>query len=146
MLFCHPIDDEKMRYWKIVAGHRERTPDEIKSVMLGDWLRNNYIAIGWGEDNPQHRVFKDDMKIGDRVVVVTDGFIWALGEITGNFESVTLPEGSALYEYRKNVFWYKITKLSYKNLPKTLKNKLSGSRTINELSSNQWESLIIYSS
>ena len=135
-----------LRYWKIVAGHKEKTPDEVKSVMLGDWLRNNYIAIGWGEENSQHRVFRDDMNIGDKVVVVTDGLIWALGEITGDFESLTLPKESALYEHRRNVFWYKITKLSYRNIPKALKNKLSGSRAINELNCDQWESLIIYSS
>jgi len=138
-----------MRYWKIVAGHwesRERAPDDIKSIMLGDWLRHNYIAIGWGEDNPQHRVFRDEMQIGDKVAVVTDGFVWALGVITGEFGEATLPEGSHLYEYQRGVIWYKITKLSYRDFEKSLRNMLGANRTINELSSDQWESIAIRTS
>lgn len=134
-----------MRYWKIVAGHRERreqAPDDIKSILLGDWLRKNYIAIGWGEDNPQHRVFRDEMKIGNKVVVVTDGFIWAIGAITGEFEKSKLPQGSRLYEFQREVVWYKITKLSYSNFERPLKNKLGANHTINELSSDQWESIV----
>ncbi len=132
-----------MGYWKIVAGHAQRTPDEVKSVMLGDWLRKEYIAIGVKKDTPQYRVFKDGMKIGDKVMVVTDGFIWALGEITGELERVQLPNESNLYEYRRTVVWYRITKRSYKQLPTTLRNKLQANRTINELDSNQWESLLL---
>ncbi|MCJ7430016.1 hypothetical protein MUO83_02215 [Candidatus Bathyarchaeota archaeon] len=137
---------EMMRYWKIVAGHherREQAPDDIRSILLGDWLRKNYIAIGWGKDNPQHRVFRDEMKIGNRVVVVADGFIWAIGAITGEFKEKTkLPQGSRLYEFQREVVWYKITKLSYSNFEKSLKNKLGANRTINELSSDQWESIV----
>jgi len=135
-----------MGYWKIVAGHKERTPDEVKSVMLGDWLRHNYIAIGWGKDNPQHRVFRDKVKIGDKVVVVTDGFIWALGEITGTFKAVPLPEKSNLYEFRKDVVWLKVTKLSCKQLPKSIKNKLTLKRAINKLNPSEWESIAVYAS
>lgn len=135
-----------MRYWKIVAGHRERrerAPDDIKSILLGDWLRHTYIAIGWGEDNPQHRVFRDEMEVGDKVVVVTDGFIWALGVIIGEFKEARLPEGSHLYEYQRDVIWYKVTRLSYGDFEKSLRNKLGANRTINELSSDQWESIAI---
>jgi hypothetical protein len=107
-----------MSYWKIVAGHKYRAPDEVKSVTLGDWLRKNYIAIGWGEGNPQHKVFKNDMKIGDKVIVVTDGFIWAIGEITSDFKQVSLPEGSNLYENKRDV-------------------------AINKLNAKQWESLVL---
>jgi len=135
-----------MRYWKIVAGHPERTPDEVKSVMLGDWLRHNYIAIGWDPDNSQHRTFRDDMEMGHKVVVVTSGFLWALGEITGEFETVSLPEGSNLYRYRRDVIWYKVTKSSYKYLPKSLKNKLKARRAITKLNADQWESLVVYTS
>ena len=134
------------KFWKIVAGHkeaRENAPDDIKSILLGDWLRYNYVAIGWGADNPQHRVFKEDMHEGDGVVVVTDGFIWAIGSITGEFKEKKLPEGSQLYPFQKGVVWYKVTKLSYDNFEKPLKNKLGANRTINELTADQWESIAI---
>jgi predicted Mrr-cat superfamily restriction endonuclease len=132
-----------MSYWKIVAGHKYRAPDEVKSVTLGDWLRKNYIAIGWGEGNPQHKVFKNDMKIGDKVIVVTDGFIWAIGEITSDFKQVSLPEGSNLYENKRDVVWHKVTKRSYRELPLSLKNKLKANRAINKLNAKQWESLVL---
>jgi len=64
-----------LRYWKIVSGHKEKTPDEVKSVMLGDWLRNNYISIGWGAEYPQHRVFRDEMVIGARAFFSTYLFL-----------------------------------------------------------------------
>ena len=104
--------------------------------------RKNYVAIGWSEGNPQHKVFRDEMKVDDRVVVVTDGFIWAIGAITGEFERAKLPEGSRLYEFQKEVVWYKVAKLSYSNFEKSLRNKLGANRTINELNSEQWESIV----
>ena len=132
-----------MAYWKIVAGHKERSPEEFKSVTLGDWLRKNYISIGWDKDSSQYKLFKESMNIGDKVVIVTDGFIWALGEITGDFKEVSLRKDSILYSNRRDVFWYLVTKKSYRKLPSHLKNKLQGNRAIHKLDSNQWETLIL---
>jgi len=44
-----------MQYWKIVAGHRGKDPDEVKSVILGDWLRKNYVSIGWKKTHPREK-------------------------------------------------------------------------------------------
>src|SRR4030042_2965236 len=102
-----------MGYWKIVAGHRKHTTDDVRSVILGDWLSHEYVAIGWDKDEGQHNVFKDKVQIGDKIVVVAEGFIWAIGEITSELETTDLPEGSKLYEHRRKVVWLKIMKLSY---------------------------------
>ena len=134
------------QYWKIVAGHwelREHATDDIKSISLDDWHRRNHVAIGSGAGNPQHRVFKEKMSVGDGVVVVTDGFIWAIGSISGEFKEKKLPEGSQLYPFQREVVWYKVAKLSYENFEKSLKNKLGANRAINELSADQWESITI---
>src|SRR2546425_51539 len=73
--------------WRIVSGDPvPRSEVQSKSLHLGDWLRRNYVSLGFDKknrQNPSMNRFRDEMKEGDRVVVTTDGFLWALGEITG---------------------------------------------------------------
>jgi hypothetical protein len=131
-----------MQYWKIVAGHKEKDPDEIKSVILGDWLRHNYVAIGYDETTPQGKAFKDDIHLGDRIVVVTNGFVWGLGIIESEMKSVPLARDSHLYPYQRKVTWNKVTKVAYKNFPKSLYNKLKTTKALVRLRPDDWETLL----
>jgi hypothetical protein len=131
-----------MQYWKIVAGHREKDPDETKSVILGDWLRHDYIAIGWEETTPQGKMFKNEMCIGDRVVVVSDGFVWALGVIESDMKVALLEKDSHLYPYQRRVTWTKVTKRAYNNFPKRLYNILKTPKALVKLKAEGWENLI----
>jgi hypothetical protein len=131
-----------LQHWKIVAGHREKDPDETKSVVLGDWLRHNYVAIGWEENTPQGKAFKDDICPQDRVVVVSDGFVWALGVIESDMKTVPLERDSHLYPYQRKVTWSSVTKVAYKNFPKSLYNKLKSPKALVKLHSEDWENLL----
>jgi hypothetical protein len=131
-----------LQYWKIVAGHREKDPDETKSLVLGDWLRHNYIAIGWEKDTPQGKTFIRDMQAGDQVVVVTDGYVWALGTIEDEMKNVNLTRNSHLYSNQRKVTWSKITKVEYRGFPKFLYNKLKLSKALNKLNREDWETLL----
>ena len=131
-----------MQYWKIVAGHKERDPDETKSVVLGDWLRHNYVAIGWEETTDQGKQFKEGIQIQDRVVVVSDGFVWALGVIESDMETFSLEQGSHLYPYQRKVTWSRVTRVAYRNFPHHLYNKLKSPKALVKLNSEDWESLL----
>lgn len=131
-----------LQYWKIVAGHKEKDPDETKSVTLGDWLRHNYIAIGWEETTPQGKAFKADMSVRDKVVVVSDGFVWALGVIESDMKTAALESNSHLYPYQRKVTWMRINKVEYKNLPKPLYNKLKTPKALVKLHREDWETLL----
>ncbi len=133
-----------MGYWKIVAGHKKDTTGDVRSVILGDWLRHDYVAIGWDKDEGQHNVFRDNVFIGDKIVVVAEGFIWAIGEITSNLETIDLLNDSKLYRHQRKVFWFKVMKLSYKNLPDSVLTTLQDQHAINELSPSQWETIILH--
>jgi hypothetical protein len=131
------------RYWRIVAGHPKQRDDRIqpKSIILGDWLRRDYISIGFEDPRQVSRKRFNEMEVGDKVVVVTDKHIWAVGEIA---EDVYEKEEEELYRYRRNVVWYKITRLSYDNFPVSLKNKLRNPHTIMELNKDEWETILAY--
>ena len=131
-----------MQYWKIVAGHGEKDPDETKSLILGDWLRHNYIAIGWEEKTPQGKIFDKDIQVGDKVVVVTDGYVWALGTIEDKMKKVNLTKNSHLYPYQRKTSWSKITKVEYRNFPRFLYNKLKLPKALNKLNREDWETLL----
>jgi hypothetical protein len=124
-----------LQYWKIVAGHREKDPDETKSVILGDWLRHNYVAIGWKKNTSQGKTFIRDMQIGDQVVVVTNGYVWALGTIEDEAKNVDSTKNSHLYPNQRQVTWSKITKMEYRNFPKFLYNKLKHPKALKLLKS-----------
>ena len=125
-----------MRFWRIVAGD-----PEFRSKILGDWLRKNYISIGYDDPNQVSRRRFDEMEIGDRVVVVADGYIFAIGEVTSELYMMEEPD---LYDYRRDVLWYKVTKERYDEFPPSLKNKLSYAQTMIELSRDEWESLVLH--
>src|SRR6266568_8613029 len=81
--------------WRIVAAHPvPRSEIQYKSLHLGDWLRRNYISIGFDRkpQDPSMVRFREKMKKGDRIVVTTDGYIWAFGEITGPMYQRDEPE------------------------------------------------------
>jgi predicted Mrr-cat superfamily restriction endonuclease len=133
-----------MRYWKIVAGHTDSTTaDEVKSVVLGDWLRHGRISIGWREGTPQFRQFRD-MRAGDKVIAYTDRHVWAIGTVQSEVFTPPLPSDSVLYSNMRDVEWDKITKIRYNKFPKPLQNKLRATRTINELTPQEWEIFVTY--
>ena len=132
-----------MRFWRIVAGHRETPEDEeVKSMLLGDWLRNNYVAIGHRRTHPLYREFIA-IKKNDKVVVTTDGYIWALGTVT-NDELIPMRRTAHLYPHKKEVIWNKVMKLSYASFPSPLRNKLGYQKAINELRPDDWTTLLLY--
>ena len=133
----------RTHYWRIVAGHPKRRDERIepKSIILGDWLRHDYVSIGWEDPRQISRRRFDEMQIGDKVVAVTDKHIWAMGEINGDLYE---EEDEELYRYRKNVIWYKITRLGYDNFPVSLKNKLRSPHAVMELDRNEWETILAY--
>ena len=133
----------KTCYWRIVAGHPKQRDESIepKSIILGDWLRHDYVSIGWEDPKQVSRRRFDEMQIGDKVVAVTDKHIWAIGEIKGNLYE---EEDEELYRYRRDVIWYKITRLRYDNFPVPLKNKLSNPHTVMKLDKKDWETILVY--
>ena len=99
-----------MKFWRIIPGKRE-----YRSTILGKFLRENYVAVGW---NPlrdltnvsEHgleaicrgdlsgwreediisgikafRMFRYEMDEGDIVVISSDGFVYAVGKIRGPY-------------------------------------------------------------
>jgi len=67
-----------MRFWRIVAGH-----DVAKSIILGDWLRKDYVSLEFGPEDKMTKKL-EGMEIGDKVVVVSEGHVYAVGEIAGD--------------------------------------------------------------
>ena len=135
-----------MNYWRIVAGHPREPSEEIaaKSIHLGDWLRRNYISIGFENvptEQPQisRKRFYEEMQIGDKVAVTTDGYLWALGEIASEVYDKQEPD---LYNHRRDVVWYKITKANVRSFPQSLANKLSNPNTVMPLDNNDWDTLV----
>lgn len=138
----------QMNYWRIVAGHPREPSEEIdsESIHLGDWLRRSYISIG-NENVPAEQAqisrkrFYEEMQIGDKVAVTTDGYLWALGEITSE---VYDKQEKYLYDHRRDVVWYNITKENFKSYPQSLESKLSNPNTLMPLDSNDWDTLVAY--
>jgi len=133
----------RTHFWRIVAGHPKRRDDrtEPKSIILGDWLRHDYVSIGWEDPQQPSRKRFGEMQISDKVVVVTDKHIWAIGEISGDLYE---KEEEELYPFRKAVIWYKITRLGYDNFPVSLKNKLKSPHAVMELDKNEWETILAH--
>ena len=164
-----------MKFWRIIPGERE-----YRSTMLGKFIRENYVAVGW---NPlrdltnisEHelevtcrsdlsgwreediisgiktfRWFRYEMEEGDIVVVSGDGFVYAVGKITGPYykeeEPVSMPEdlwqlGFYSYYHRRKVGWIKIMRVPFSELPDDLAKKLGTPPTLIRLSSNEWLTL-----
>ena len=130
-------------YWRIVAGDPvPRSKVQSKSLHLGDWLRRNYVSVGFGlrnRTNPSIKRFRDEMQPGDKVAVTTDGYLWAIGEIIGSIYEKDEPE---LYGNRRNVMWYKVTRFPIKTFPSSLRNKLSQQHTVVPLEGEDWSTII----
>ena len=131
-----------MQYWKIVAGHSGKVPDEVKSLILGDWLRRDYVSIGIDPEESQGRTFREEIKVDDKIVVVSSGYVWALGTIEGEAREVNLPSGSNLYSCQRKVTWSRVVKVAYRQFPSYLYNKLKLRKTLNKLDFEDWETLL----
>lgn len=79
------------------------------------------------------------MKVGDKIVVTTDGYVWAIGEITGEMQTKEEPR---LYNFRRKVIWYKITRKDVKSFPPRLRNKLSNPQTVMPLDESDWSTML----
>jgi hypothetical protein len=139
-----PWSRHPMRYWRIIPGHRDKH-DYAKSVMLGDWLRRGYISMGWGPGHPLYEKFRE-IRRGDMVAVVTDGYVWGIAKVTGDFGKMdTRPYGfgasDLLYRYKYDVAFLKVTRVKYREFPEDLRNKLKYRPAIIELTSDDWITL-----
>mgnify|MGYP000362531188 CR=1 FL=1 len=110
------------RAWRIIPGD-----PEVRSQVLGEFIRGDYISIGWdigdiagmsddeirrkleerreiwGEFSIGHalrllKTLRDEMKEGDMVIMSVDGFIYAVGEIVSPYYYEPIPP--LCFEYR----------------------------------------------
>jgi hypothetical protein len=123
-----------VKYWRLIVKHRNQTPEkfEHKSLILGDWLRHNYISIG---DDIEHisRERFDKMQEGDKIAVVSDEYIWAIGYRIENVH---------LHSVRRNVIWDKITRLKQDDFHNSLKAELKKPDTIVSLNEAEWNKIL----
>jgi len=49
-----------------------------------------------------------------------------------------------LYSIRRDVKWYRVTKVSYRGFPTHLKNKLQNRMTLVEMNDDDWQTLMTY--
>jgi len=105
-----------MKFWRIIPGE-----PPVRSTILGKFIRENYIAIGWNSVRDLTHVSEDDleavcredlselkeswisaairafrdfrykMREGDLVVVSGDGFVYATGKIVSPYYKVEEP-------------------------------------------------------
>jgi len=128
-----------LQFWKIVAGWRD-----YKSVVLGGWLRHNYVSIGFKGNTPQGKAFKEEMQKGDKIVVVSGGFVWALGVVESDMKIAGKGSHpySDPYPYRRKVTWTKVCKVVYKDFPISLYNKLKSPKALVKLGPEDWQTLL----
>ena len=90
------------------------------------------------------------MKKGDTVVVSGDGFVYAIGKVTGPYykeqEPVSMPDdawkfGFYSYHHRRKVRWLMITKTPFSSLPRKVATKLGTPPTLVKLSMDEWLAL-----
>jgi hypothetical protein len=131
------------KYWRIVAGQKKQTDDkfEPESLILGDWLRHDYISIGFEDPKQISRKRFDEMQDGDKIAVITDEYLWAIGEIKG---FVYRKESENLHNVRRNVIWHKIVRLEYDTFPNSLKDKLRKPHTVVPLDKNDWHTILAH--
>lgn len=163
--------------WRIIPGE-----PEYRSTILGKFIREDYVAVGWNpvrdltgvsedsleaivrEDLEQEgwmeedivagiktfRQFHYQMKKGDIVVVSGDGFVYALGKVTGSYykeqEPVSMPDdawkfGFYSYHHRRKVRWLMITKTPFSSLSRKVATKLGTPPTLMKLSMDEWVAL-----
>jgi len=133
----------KTGFWRIVAGHPlPKSEVQAKSLHLGDWLRRGYVSIGFDardQRNPSMKRFRDEMKTRDKLVVTTDGYLWAVGEVVGPMYTKSEPR---LYPNRRDVVWYKVTRKQVRSFAPSLRNKLSQPHTVIPLEMEDWHSIV----
>ena len=130
-----------MKYWRITAGtpKQEDQRFESESLILGDWLRHDYISIGIEDPRQISRKRFDEMKAGDKIAVVTDEYLWGIGEIKG---FIYRKESEALHSVRRNVVWQRIMRLRCDTFPESVKNKLKHPLTVVPLSESDWNIIL----
>ena len=124
-----------MKYWRLVAGDKYG-----RSIILGDWIRKEYIAVGFEDPNHITRKRFSSMEEGDKVVIVAEGYVYAVGELIGDEYEKAEPD---LYLHRRDTEWYMVTRTPYTRFPTRLKNKLQNPHTLLELSEDEWETLMM---
>ena len=161
--------------WRIIPGD-----PEIRSTVLGEFIRGDYISIGWNigdisgmsdseirqrleewkkekglEFNVGHglrmlKVFRDEMREGDIVIVSADGFIYAIGEIISPYYYREHPTfyywyrgevKECVFPYKRRVRWLRITKLPHSELPEDVRRALGRPPTIVKIELDLWERL-----
>jgi hypothetical protein len=131
----------EVKYWRITTGDPKRENDnsESGSLILGDWLRHDYISIALEDPRQTSRKRFDEMKDGDKVAVTTDEYLWSIGEIKG---FVYRRESENLHSVRRNVIWQRITRLKYDTFPESVRNKFSTPLTVVPLSESDWNTIL----
>jgi hypothetical protein len=131
----------ELKYWRITAEDPERKDQrfESESLILGDWLRHDYISIGIEDQRQISRKRFDEMKDGDKIAVITDEYLWSIGEIKG---FIYRRESENLHSVRRNVVWQRIMRLRYDTFPESVKNKLKTSITVVPLSESDWNLIL----
>jgi len=135
------LAEPEKKYWRIVAGHPKESDDKFEpnSLILGDWLRYDYISIGFEDPKQISRRRFDEMQEGDKISVITDKYLWAIGEIVG---FVYRMESENLHPVRRKVIWHKITRVKHDSFPDSLKDKLRNPHTVVPLDENDWNAIL----
>jgi len=130
-----------VKYWRVVAEHPSQKDDkfENKSLILGDWLRHDYISIGVEDPEQISRKRFNEMQEGDKIAVSTDEYLWAIGEIKG---FVYRKESEVLHCVRRNVIWHKIIRLKHDSFPASLETKLTSPHMVVPLDENDWNKIL----
>ncbi len=134
------LPDSEVKYWRLLVENRNQTDQkfEHKSLILGDWLRHNYISIGDDIEQFSRERF-DEMQQGDKIAVVSDEYIWAIGEIIGFVYRI---ENEHLHSVRRNVIWDKIRRLKQDDFPNSLKAELKKPDTVVSLNEDEWNKIL----
>jgi len=135
------LSNSGVKYWRITVDHPIQTDDtfEYKSLILGDWLRHDCISIG--DENPEQASRKkfNEMQNGDKIAVVVDGCLWAVGEIKGFVHRI---ERKPLHSVRRNVIWYKIARAKLDCFDVPLKTKLANPNTVMSINEKDWNKIV----
>jgi hypothetical protein len=136
----------KGEYYRILAGHNDR----VKSNILGDWLRHDFISIFSthkitnADTDTNSKTFRE-MPAGAKVVVYTTGHVFAIGEVTGDIQDGDVNPPCKGHSYRnwRKVHWIKVGKLSSKNLPPSLRNiGLPPASFIKQISEDEYHTIL----
>ena len=94
------------------------------------------------------KIFRDEMKEGDIVIVSADAFIYAVGEIIGPYcydPRPTLYDEYGrpyMYPHKREVRWFKLMKIHHSELPEDIRKILELRPTIVEIREDIWKRLL----